>query len=256
MEIHSLTPYAAGLRSMRVEAREVPPPGLQEPPTATPPASGTENPRAVTESAATETPDTTRDDDPTPTTPTTATATDVTGEPLTLDEQNLLEQLKQRDTEVRAHEQAHMAAGGGYITSGASYSYQTGPDGRRYAIGGEVGIDTAMNADDPEGNLIKARAIIRAALAPAEPSSQDVRVAASAREMEIIAQQDIRSRQVKLYETVMENAASGTMATASAEPNTDRNAEAETRPAISAGQARLTRPLMQLSHASGVNRWA
>ncbi|SDX73258.1 SprA-related family protein [Allochromatium warmingii] len=248
MEIHSLTPYAAGLRSMRVEARDVPPPGLQEPPTATPPASGTENPRAVTESAATETPDTTRDDDPT-----TATATDVTGEPLTLDEQSLLEQLKQRDTEVRAHEQAHMAAGGGYITSGASYSYQTGPDGRRYAIGGEVGIDTAMNADDPEGNLIKARAIIRAALAPAEPSSQDVRVAASAREMEIIAQQDIRSRQVKLYETVMENAARGTAET---EANPHRNTEPETRPAISAGQARLTRPLTQLAQTSGVNRWA
>jgi len=49
-----------------------------------------------------------------------------------------VEQLKQRDREVRAHEMAHVAAGAGVVTSGASYSYETGPDGRRYAVGGEA----------------------------------------------------------------------------------------------------------------------
>ncbi|MDV7392559.1 putative metalloprotease CJM1_0395 family protein, partial [Arthrospira platensis SPKY1] len=54
-----------------------------------------------------------------------------------------LQQLQQRDREVRAHEMAHVAAGAGLVTRGASYTYQTGPDGQRYAIGGEVSIDTS-----------------------------------------------------------------------------------------------------------------
>ncbi len=128
---------------------------------------------------------------------------DPKGKALSKEELRLIEQLKERDAEVRAHEQAHIAAGGAYITSGPSYSYQTGPDGRRYAIGGEVGIDTSMNPDDPEGNLAKARAIIRAALAPAEPSGQDMRVAQAARNMELRAQQELRDRQIRIYETVM-----------------------------------------------------
>ena len=94
-----------------------------------------------------------------------------------------LEELKARDREVRAHEQAHIAAGGQHVRGGARFSYQRGTDGRYYAIGGEVSIDTAPVHGDPQATLRKAQAIQSAALAPLEPSSQDRTVAARARQM-------------------------------------------------------------------------
>ncbi|EXJ16853.1 putative metalloprotease CJM1_0395 family protein [Imhoffiella purpurea] len=126
---------------------------------------------------------------------------------LTEEELQEIELLKARDAEVRAHEQAHMAAGGGYVTGGASYSYQTGPDGQRYAIGGEVGIDTSMSSD-AAANLQKARTIIRAALAPAEPSAQDFSVAASARAMEMDALGDLREERLEEQKLAAEEAVS------------------------------------------------
>ncbi len=112
--------------------------------------------------------------------------------------QRVIAELAARDREVRAHEQAHVAAGGELITSGPSYTYQTGPDRRRYAVGGEVGIDTSPVRGDPEATLDKASRIVAAALAPAEPSPQDYRVAAQANQMASQARVDIalaRARQ-------------------------------------------------------------
>jgi hypothetical protein len=97
-------------------------------------------------------------------------------------QQQVIQQLSARDREVRQHEMAHQAAGAG-LTGAVSYSYQRGPDGRMYAVGGEVSIDTSPVSGDPRATLEKAEAIIRAAMAPAEPSPQDYRVAASARAM-------------------------------------------------------------------------
>ena len=99
---------------------------------------------------------------------------------LTLDEKLLIEKLEKVDAEVRAHELAHIAAGGEYITSGATFSYQQGPDGKKYAVGGEVSIDTASEPGDPEATLQKMRRVRAAALAPAQPSSQDLKVASNA----------------------------------------------------------------------------
>ncbi|MBK1672421.1 hypothetical protein CKO35_03745 [Ectothiorhodospira shaposhnikovii] len=112
---------------------------------------------------------------------------------LTPEEERMLRELQQRDRDVRAHEQAHVAVGGRYVTSGASYDYQTGPDGRRYAVGGEVSIDTSRPAD-PEEAIQKARVIQAAAMAPADPSPQDYRVAAQARMMESQARGDARTQ--------------------------------------------------------------
>jgi hypothetical protein len=95
-----------------------------------------------------------------------------------------LRQLQERDREVRAHEQAHISAGGSVVTGGASYTYETGPDGRQYAVGGEVGIDTSPVPNNPEATMEKAQTIRRAALAPASPSGQDQKVAAQAARME------------------------------------------------------------------------
>jgi hypothetical protein len=99
--------------------------------------------------------------------------------------------LKQRDAEVRAHEAAHLAAAGGIATGGATFDYQQGPDGVRYAIGGEVKIDTSSVPGDPAATLRKADTIRRAALAPAEPSGQDQQVAASASALAAQAQAEL-----------------------------------------------------------------
>ena len=106
-----------------------------------------------------------------------------------------LQKLKNRDREVRAHELAHMAAGGQYVTSGAQFSYQKGQDGRLYAIGGEVGIDTSRVPGDPRATLLKAQTVMRAALAPAQPSSQDRQVAANAAVMQQQARAELQSLQ-------------------------------------------------------------
>lgn len=87
--------------------------------------------------------------------------------------------LVQRDREVRTHEQAHAAVGGQYAGS-PTYSFKRGPDGQRYAVSGEVGIDTTPVPNDPEATLRKMEVVLRAALAPIEPSPQDLRVAALA----------------------------------------------------------------------------
>jgi hypothetical protein len=102
-----------------------------------------------------------------------------------------LAQLKARDSEVRAHESAHMAAGGRYITGGASYTYQKGPDGGQYAVGGEVGIDSSPVPGKPEETAAKMRIVRAAALAPSDPSAADLSVAASAAQAEAEALADI-----------------------------------------------------------------
>jgi hypothetical protein len=99
--------------------------------------------------------------------------------------------LKARDADVRAHEEAHVAAGGSLITGGPTYSYQRGPDGKSYAVGGDVSIDTAAVAGDPKATLAKARQIVAAALAPADPSGQDESVASQAQGMAANAQAQV-----------------------------------------------------------------
>ncbi len=116
---------------------------------------------------------------------------DSDGRELSEDEQRAVERLQQRDREVRAHEAAHKAAAGRHARGGASFEYEVGPDGKRYAVGGEVQIDTSKVSGDPQATIEKARIIQRAATAPAEPSAQDRRVALEAAAMEAAAQQEL-----------------------------------------------------------------
>ena len=104
---------------------------------------------------------------------------------------SVVRQLRARDREVRAHEAAHVAAGGSLVRGGPSFTYQTGPDGRSYAIGGEVQIDASAVANDPQATLAKSNQIRAAALAPANPSAQDLRVAANANQLASRARVDI-----------------------------------------------------------------
>jgi vacuolar-type H+-ATPase subunit I/STV1 len=91
-------------------------------------------------------------------------------EELTEEELKKIEELKKRDAEVRAHEQAHQSAAGSLSNGSTSFDYEEGPDGKRYAVGGEVSIDISKVAGDPQATIEKARQVRRAALAPADPS--------------------------------------------------------------------------------------
>jgi hypothetical protein len=116
---------------------------------------------------------------------TSATAGSVTGDAeLTEEEQAEVENLKNRDAEVRRHEQAHKAAAGAHAKGGPKFEIETGPDGQQYAVGGHVDVDTSPVQGDPQATIAKMQQIRRAALAPAEPSSKDRQVAAKAAQQE------------------------------------------------------------------------
>jgi hypothetical protein len=107
---------------------------------------------------------------------------------LSEDEKKVVLELQSRDAEVRAHEAAHKSAGA--ATGAASYTYQKGPDGKMYAIGGEVSV-SYKEGSTPQETIANADAVIAAALAPANPSAQDMAVASSANVMKIKAQQQL-----------------------------------------------------------------
>jgi len=106
-----------------------------------------------------------------------------------------LDNLRARDREVRAHEAAHKSAAGGYAKGSAQFTFDEGPDGKRYAVGGEVSIDTSKVSGDPQATINKARTIRAAANAPAQPSGQDRSVAAQATQMETEARQEVAEEQ-------------------------------------------------------------
>lgn len=108
---------------------------------------------------------------------------------LSPEEQRIVKDLQAREVEVHAHEQAHASVGGQY-TGTPSYTYETGPDGKRYAVGGEVSVDVSVPSD-PEEAVAKMRRVQQAALAPANPSAQDLRVAAEASRELAQAQLDV-----------------------------------------------------------------
>ncbi len=109
-------------------------------------------------------------------------------------EQRQVRELQARDREVRIHEQAHVAAAGSLYRGGPTYDFQRGPDGKRYAVGGSVQIDTSPGST-PEETIAKAQQMRRAALAPAEPSSTDRAVAASAARLEAEARAELAASQ-------------------------------------------------------------
>ena len=115
---------------------------------------------------------------------------------LTDEELAQVERLRDRDREVRAHERAHAAVGGQYA-SAPTYEYETGPDGKRYAVGGSVSIDTSPVDGDPEATIEKMRIVQAAALAPAQPSAQDRAVAADAASKQRAAEAESRTQKAE-----------------------------------------------------------
>lgn len=120
--------------------------------------------------------------------------TDDPGDPFALsaEEEQVVEQLRARDQEVRNHEEAHARVGGPYAGS-PSYEYTVGPDNKRYAVSGSVPIDTSPVPDDPEATIQKMEVVKAAALAPAQPSGQDIKVAGIAEQRKQQASAELRA---------------------------------------------------------------
>ncbi len=112
------------------------------------------------------------------------------------EEAKQIKELKARDTEVRIHEQAHASVGGSYAGS-PSFEYQRGPDGRNYAVGGEVMIDVSEVPGDPKATIAKMTQVRAAALAPAEPSGADRSIAADATQKLAAAQTELAASALK-----------------------------------------------------------
>jgi SprA-related family len=134
------------------------------------------------------------------------------GSNLTPDQLAEVAKLKQTDRHVRQHEAAHQAAGGS-LAGAATFTYITGPDGQRYAVGGEVPISIpSASSSNPQQTIQELQQVVRSALAPSDPSSQDQAVAAQA-EAEM-AQAEAKATQ---------KAASSSASSASGDPGSQDN---------------------------------
>ena len=134
---------------------------------------------------------------------------------LTQAELKLVSELKQADSEVKRHEMAHLAAAGGLALSGANFTFRRGPDGINYAVAGEVSIDVAPVPGDPQATIQKMQKVKNAALAPANPSSQDVKVASKATSMAAKASADLMIQRAEEQARAREQTAFGNVKEAS-----------------------------------------
>ena len=115
----------------------------------------------------------------------------------------VVEQLKMREKKVFAHEMAHKAVGGRYAGA-VHYTYTKGPDGKYYISGGDVSIDV-LEERDLEATIRKMEIVRAAALAPADPSPQDIQVAQIATIKEIKARQELARLREKQREEQNQN---------------------------------------------------
>lgn len=184
------------------------------------------------------------------------------GKELSEEEKKEVEKLKARDMEVRQHEQAHQRAGAG-ITGQAQYTYKAGPDKKQYAVGGSVPIDMS-EGDTPQATISKAEKVRRTALAPKDPSSQDMKVAQEAAQMETEARSELLSQSqeaAKSYTSVKNIATSRsaaqpatteatgteTEATASSSGSTPATAASSTAKEATPSAGKITNPYAELS---------
>lgn len=123
-----------------------------------------------------------------------SSSSDSSDQPEELQVQQEIARLKRTEEKVKAHEAAHKSAGGG-ITGPVSYTYTRGPDDRNYVTGGEVPI-TISSGHTPQETINRMQQVIRAALAPADPSPQDRAVAAQASNIMQQARQEQSSQSI------------------------------------------------------------
>lgn len=125
-------------------------------------------------------------------------------------QERVINELQRRDKEVRSHELAHAAVGGSF-TGAPNYSFKTGPDGKKYAVGGEVSVDLSTIAGNPTATIAKMQKVHAAALAPANPSAQDTKVAANAIQIILQAQSELQIQDSNTAKIVAEDDNEGSL---------------------------------------------
>lgn len=152
-------------------------------------------------------------------------STNSQGLDLTEEELSEIEHLKERDQEVRTHENAHQRAGGAYAGF-PQYSYTKGPDGKDYITDGSVSISVSEEST-PQKTIEKMEQVQRAALAPAEPSGQDLKVASQAANIENEARRELASNNTENKKSSSENKIATNEDSESTEKNTPKEAQSE-----------------------------
>lgn len=155
------------------------------------------------------------------------------GDDLSAEEQAQVQDLRTRDREVRTHERAHQAAGGG-LTGGATFETVKGPDGHSYAVAGEVSISVRTGAT-PDETIALMNQVQRAAMAPADPSGQDRSVAARAESVK----QSARAEKAEQRAEAMREALGGGAETDSPAPPAGRRTGVSDSPLGRAGSGLL-----------------
>jgi len=97
----------------------------------------------------------------------------------------VLEKFKQSDANIKSHEQIHASIG--HTTAPISYTYQKGPDGKIYAVGGHVKLDTSI-PNDPKAAAFKLDILQKAASAPIDSSAADNNIASQSNLNKILLQ--------------------------------------------------------------------
>lgn len=87
--------------------------------------------------------------------------------------------LKKQDDTIKKHEQVHYSVARQYSEL-PTFQYQKGSDGNRYVVKGEVNFKMISSDDSPDAAIKKMQQIYLAALAPADPSTDDLTLAIQA----------------------------------------------------------------------------
>lgn len=93
------------------------------------------------------------------------------------DYQRVIDKFENLDAKTKVHEQAHAA--NGTTTAPIQYNYQVGPDGKLYASGGSVRLDTSIPDDEGAANA-KLEELKDASSAPSQLSAADAQIARTA----------------------------------------------------------------------------
>jgi len=109
-----------------------------------------------------------------------------------------IKELEKMDKAVREHEQVHKAVAGPYAGE-ITYRFVTGPDGKRYAVGGSTPLG-APQCRRPEETIRVMNKLRQAAMAPGDPSPEDMHVARLAAMREQEARAEIRRESAEMRE--------------------------------------------------------
>lgn len=104
-----------------------------------------------------------------------------------------LKSLRQRDEEVRKHEDDHLREAGEFAKSGPRFKEITASDGKSYVVSGEVSVDVGEIKGNPKKTIEKMKQIERAALKPEEPSDKDREVHRKAMQKRLKAEKELHS---------------------------------------------------------------